>query len=340
MADVSISSLTQGIPAGNSILPYSTGSSTLGVPVSAILQNVGNVGIGTNNPNRRLHISGSHGDTMQRFQSTGGNGTGSNGPANLLLWASEPGYTFTGCGIGANVAGYESVISNMFSRIDATNGQAYIRFLPSDGTMRFYTGLGDAPQGMIMDSNGNVGIGSNVTPAAKLDVNGTIKASALRVPGCVIQVVQSVKTNTQTMNLVSFEDVQGLSVNVTPKALNSRFFVQVQLSVSTISTQAPYIRITRNGVPIGGGDAAGSRTVCNAFMYTSALTMVTVPINYVDTPTYDTLTPINYKVQIYANSGPSNGNVAVNYYAPTGGDADAASQPRASSSIIVQEIAG
>jgi len=47
MADVTISQLTQGTPTGNSSIPFSTGSSTLAVPASAILQNVGNVGIGT-----------------------------------------------------------------------------------------------------------------------------------------------------------------------------------------------------------------------------------------------------------------------------------------------------
>jgi len=47
MADVTISSLSRGIPFGNNILPYSTGSDTLGVPVSAIFQNGCVVGIGT-----------------------------------------------------------------------------------------------------------------------------------------------------------------------------------------------------------------------------------------------------------------------------------------------------
>jgi hypothetical protein len=190
MADVSISSLTQSIPAGNSILPYSTGSNTLGVPVSAVLQNAGNIGIGTNNPNRKLHIFGSHGDTMQRLQSTGGNGTGNSGPANLLLWASEPGYTFTGCGIGANVAGSDTG-NDMFRRVDSTNGQSYIRFLPNDGTMRFYTGLGDAPQGMIIDSNGNVGIG--MAPSTKLEVNGTIKATAITLTAFNKAILSDVK---------------------------------------------------------------------------------------------------------------------------------------------------
>jgi len=47
MADVTISQLTKGTPTGNSILPYSTGSNTLGVPVSAIFQNTSNLLIGT-----------------------------------------------------------------------------------------------------------------------------------------------------------------------------------------------------------------------------------------------------------------------------------------------------
>jgi len=39
MADVTISQLTQGTPAGSGIVPYSTGTVTLGVPVSAMFQN-------------------------------------------------------------------------------------------------------------------------------------------------------------------------------------------------------------------------------------------------------------------------------------------------------------
>jgi len=47
MADVTISQLTQGTPNGNHLLPYSTGSSTLGACVSAIFENTNNVGIGS-----------------------------------------------------------------------------------------------------------------------------------------------------------------------------------------------------------------------------------------------------------------------------------------------------
>ncbi len=47
MADVTISQLTAGVPTGNNIIPYSTGSVTLGAPVSDLFKNslltVGNV---------------------------------------------------------------------------------------------------------------------------------------------------------------------------------------------------------------------------------------------------------------------------------------------------------
>jgi len=49
MADVTISQLTQGTPAGNSLLPYSTGSNTLGAPVSAIFQKTSKVYFNSSN---------------------------------------------------------------------------------------------------------------------------------------------------------------------------------------------------------------------------------------------------------------------------------------------------
>jgi len=56
MADVTISALTQGVPTGNNLLPYSTGTNTLGAPVSAMFQNTSKVGIGTTDPLCNLHL--------------------------------------------------------------------------------------------------------------------------------------------------------------------------------------------------------------------------------------------------------------------------------------------
>jgi len=56
MADVTISQLTKGTPAGNNVLPYSTGSNTLGVPVSALFQNTTKIGFNTTDPLYSYHL--------------------------------------------------------------------------------------------------------------------------------------------------------------------------------------------------------------------------------------------------------------------------------------------
>jgi len=56
MADVTISSLPKGTPSGNALLPFSTGSSTLSVAASALLQSAGNIGVGTTSPVYKLDV--------------------------------------------------------------------------------------------------------------------------------------------------------------------------------------------------------------------------------------------------------------------------------------------
>lgn len=58
MADVTISQLTRGTPTGGNVLAYSTGSNTLGVPVSAIFRNAGSIGVNTANTPSTLTVSG------------------------------------------------------------------------------------------------------------------------------------------------------------------------------------------------------------------------------------------------------------------------------------------
>lgn len=48
MADVTISQLTRGVPAGNNTIPYSNNTNTLGVPVSALFENTNKIGVGVN----------------------------------------------------------------------------------------------------------------------------------------------------------------------------------------------------------------------------------------------------------------------------------------------------
>jgi hypothetical protein len=147
MADVTINELTKGTPTGSNILPYSTGSNTLGVPVSALLQNAGNVGIGTASPRAKLDVNGyvflAGGQQIQI--------TGSEGTTGLQL-------------VGEDAAA--SLIGTMSLQALVIRTNAIER--------------------MRIAATGNVGIGTT-TPAAKLDVNGSIYGNLAGNTGCPIQ---------------------------------------------------------------------------------------------------------------------------------------------------------
>jgi len=139
MADVTISQLTQGTPAGSGLIPFSTGSSTLAVPASAILQNVGNVGIGTFNSSSSKVVIQQSGTGDQSFLRL----KGISGPS-IDLGA----YNTTG--------GQFAIITSEFGGTGM-----YLKARP-----------GDNPD-LVVSVNGNIGIGT-INPTSKLHVSGNV----------------------------------------------------------------------------------------------------------------------------------------------------------------------
>jgi len=139
MADVTISSLPLGTPSGSALLPYSTGSNTLGVPVSALFHNAGNIGIGTSNPQRALEVRGD----------------GTNGAGRIRVSNSnDPSYEISDT---TDVKGYL-----FYDTLGASNS-----------IILRHAGISNQ---LVLKNTGNVGIGT-ATPTAKLDVNGDVKAT-------------------------------------------------------------------------------------------------------------------------------------------------------------------
>ncbi len=301
MADVTISQLSPGTPAGNNVIPYSTGTVTLGVPVSAMLHNAGNIGIGISNPARKLEVNGAI-----KSYSAGGN----------LIFNADSGYEWW-------TGSWNDLVSYQVTR------------------RRISDGVGVAH--LTIDAAGNVGIGP-ITPATKLDVNGTIKATGLQVPGCIVQVVQAVKSDTSGPLLSNGVEtiVPGIAASITPKFSTSKILINAQICYAATAgstTWGGYFK--RNNVIIAiGNEGTGQQRVSIPMSFSADNNQsMSVPYMYLDSPNSASVLTYQFYM-INDNTNPAYINRSVldsNSYAGTG--APPATGKRSISTVTLMEIA-
>lgn len=127
---------------------YNYSSSTYGW----YLTSASRFGLGTTNPQTKLEVYGGHSDTTARLYSTGNN-AGSD--ASLDMWASEPGVSYDGSGIGNNVNGHP-----FYGRRNSALGQSYIRFYL--GEIILYTGATNANIALTLATSGVATFKNNI----------------------------------------------------------------------------------------------------------------------------------------------------------------------------------
>lgn len=152
--------------------------------------------------------------------------------------------------------------------------------------------------------------------------------------GAVLQVVQTVKTDTFTTTNTTFTDVTGLSVSITPSSASNKILVICYAVLSNQNTSANYYsfaRLMRGSTAIMVGDAAGSRLQAS---YANASPNNTVSqaagVSYLDSPA--TTSSVTYKLQVASESG---GTVSIG---TAGNDTNQNNYARYPASIIVMEI--
>jgi hypothetical protein len=171
---------------------------------------------------------------------------------------------------------------------------------------------------------------------AATQLTGTIAAAALPA-GSVLQVVQAVKTDTQSITGPTQTDVTGLSVVITPRSASNKILVLVDMKCG-YGVYGGIANILRNGTKIyvgNGGLARSCAMFSNSYAATNSVYhMVPLVANYLDSPA--TTSAITYKVQAAAYEV---GNVQ--YINRTGADLNETGRDGlTASSITVMEIAG
>lgn len=151
----------------------------------------------------------------------------------------------------------------------------------------------------------------------------------------IVQIVQTVKTDTFTTSSNTFVDVTGLSVTITPTSTSSKILVTANLSLGSNSagSGAPQVLLLRGSTGLRLGDVAGSRTqVSSGASVFASNTIAGCDITYLDSPA--STSAQTYKIQLRDGIGAS----SAQYINQSHTDTNSASFGRAASSIIVQEF--
>ena len=206
----------------------------------------------------------------------------------------------SGTTVTSNVLNFSNTTLSLGSRVDGigshltgsiANFRLFNRALSPDEVWQLYAYQKDYFQvspDVVTFKGGRLGIGTS-EPRAVLDVKGDLYAH-----GSVVQVLQSVKTNSASTNSTSFVDT-GLEITITPKSTSSKILVSYSANIGTNTSHA-FLRLVRNGTSIAIGDAAGNRVQCTHYVrHFNSQSMESYCMEFLDSPS--TTSSVTYKLQ-------------------------------------------
>lgn len=161
------------------------------------------------------------------------------------------------------------------------------------------------------------------------DGSGTLSWASVS-SGKVLQVVQTVKSDTFSAASTSFVDITGYAATITPSSSSNKVLVIVEAKLSNSSLDSSMLLLLRGSTAIYVGDASGSRVQASGTTNFSKDGIETVMCVFLDSPA--TTSGVTYKTQIRSNAG----TAYLNRSAP---DSSSAVYARTASSITLVEIA-
>ena len=136
---------------------------------------------------------------------------------------------------------------------------------------------------------------------SQLKVNSIAPAGGLPsgANGGILQVVQTVKTDTFSYNATAFSDLTGLSATITPSSNSSKILVEACIYVSigtgngSVSIKFNFVRGSTNIAQPTGTSAAQQASF---FSWSNSAYMQARTMNFLDSPA--TTSATTYKVQV------------------------------------------
>ena len=178
----------------------------------------------------------------------------------------------------------------------------------------------------LQDSGGNNLVTSNGS--------GVITSSAF---GKVLQVIQTVKTDTQTISTASLTEISGLTAALTCSSTSNKVLITGQLSAGGTTNDAGYT-LYAGTTAIGIGDAASNRRRTTfgggAFLGTGneQYRLYTIPFSFLYSPS--STSAITYSIK------KSDSSATATYINRSALDNDSVDRQRGISTITVMEISG
>tara|TARA_B000000532_G_scaffold16430_1_gene11611 strand:+ start:3374 stop:3934 length:561 start_codon:yes stop_codon:yes gene_type:complete len=165
-----------------------------------------------------------------------------------------------------------------------------------------------------------------------LNANGTATIS-----GHIIQVAQDVLDTPASFTSLandgtSFYDT-GLSLGITPQAASSKVLVLATLyHASQAATNTARFNIVRGSTTIAQPASGSGGNDGTSINYLNVVSMITTPINFLDSPSYSLGDTLTYKIQIGFDAPGSNTAHYMNRY-------HGADQYRGISTLTLMEVA-
>ena len=201
--------------------------------------------------------------------------------------------------------------------------------------MSSLTLLGDTSGSVVLDAPPISGSTVLTLPTT----SGTVLTN--RTAGCILQVVQTVKTDTYAQAAsAQWGDVPGMSASITPTNISNKILITVDMKGSgSAAASVVRSRLLRGSTAIYIGDAASNRPRSMGQFYVGGNTgenifyLAQLGGTFLDSPA--TTSSITYKIQI---GGDNDGSTV--YVNRTQGDRDTAYyDSRVAASITLMEIA-